>query len=65
VVNGGKEGIVVKGLTSKVNVLKDRIAQMTDNIDQLTSLVQHITMKESIVKVEERTPQDTMEEHVP
>jgi len=56
---------VVKGLTSEVNVLKDRIAQMTDNIDQLTSLVQNITMKDSIVKVEEQTPQDTMEERVP
>jgi len=57
----GKEGDVVKGLTSEVNVLKDRIAQMTDNIDQLTSLVQNITMKDSIVKVEEQTPQDKKE----
>jgi len=54
----------VTGLKSEVNTLKDRIAQMTTNIDQLTSLVQNITMNEKKVKVED-IPRETMEENVP
>lgn len=51
-------------LKSEVDTLKDRIALMTSNIDQLTSLVQNITMNEKVIKVEE-TPQEITDDHVP
>jgi len=57
------KGEDVTGLKSEVNTLKDRIAQMTTNIDQLTSLVQNITMSDKKVKVEEIS-RDTIEETV-
>jgi len=52
---GKTEDVTV--LKTEVDTLKDRIALMTSNIDQLTSLVQNITMNEKLIKVEEVSPE--------